>query len=106
MTATSPNFVLLDSTRPDIANLVVAMLQTRDAVGRVSPHRVAAGSARNGIAAACTTSSRSRAHVSSFEWHGRDGGVREGLAKGINRRRLATSQRSRRLSAFGAQTGH
>jgi hypothetical protein len=27
MTATSPNFVLLDSTRPDIAILVVAMLR-------------------------------------------------------------------------------
>ena len=36
MTATSPNFILLDSTRPDIANLVVAMLQARDAVGRRS----------------------------------------------------------------------
>src|SRR5260221_5854320 len=36
MTATSPNFVLLDSTRPDIAILVVAMLQARDAVGRRS----------------------------------------------------------------------
>jgi hypothetical protein len=36
MTATSPNFVLLDSTRPDIAKLVVAMLQARDAVGRRS----------------------------------------------------------------------
>ena len=36
MTAISPNFVLLDSTQPDIANLVVAMLQARDAVGRRS----------------------------------------------------------------------
>src|SRR2546427_1176466 len=36
MTVTSPNFVLLDSTRPDIANLVTAMLQARDAVGRRS----------------------------------------------------------------------
>jgi hypothetical protein len=36
MAATSPNFVLLDSTRPDIANLLVAMLQARDAVGRRS----------------------------------------------------------------------
>jgi hypothetical protein len=36
MTAPSPNFVLLDSTRPDIANLVVAMLQARDAVERRS----------------------------------------------------------------------
>jgi hypothetical protein len=36
MTATSPNFFLLDSTRPDIAILVVAMLQARDAVGRRS----------------------------------------------------------------------
>jgi hypothetical protein len=36
MTATSPNFVLLDSTRPDIANLVIAMLQARDAVERRS----------------------------------------------------------------------
>jgi len=36
MTATSPNFVLLDSTWPDIANLVVAMLQARDAVKRWS----------------------------------------------------------------------
>jgi len=36
MTATSPNFVLLDSTWPDIANLVVAMLQARDAVKRRS----------------------------------------------------------------------
>jgi hypothetical protein len=36
MAATSPNFVLLDSTRPDIAKLVVAMLQARDAVGRRS----------------------------------------------------------------------
>jgi hypothetical protein len=36
MTAISPNFVLLDSTQPDIANLVVAMLQARDAVERRS----------------------------------------------------------------------
>ena len=36
MTATSPNFVLLDSTRPDIANLLVAMLQARDAAKRRS----------------------------------------------------------------------
>jgi hypothetical protein len=36
MTVTSPNFVLLDSTRPDIANLVTAMLQARDAVERRS----------------------------------------------------------------------
>ena len=36
MTATSLNFVLLHSTRPDIAKLVVAMLQARDAVGRRS----------------------------------------------------------------------
>ena len=36
MTATSLNFVLLNSTRPDIAILVVAMLQARDAVGRRS----------------------------------------------------------------------
>jgi hypothetical protein len=36
MAATSPNFVLLDSTRPDIAILVVAMLQARDAVERRS----------------------------------------------------------------------
>jgi hypothetical protein len=34
MTATSPNFLLLDTTRPDIAILMVAMLQARDAVGR------------------------------------------------------------------------
>jgi hypothetical protein len=34
MTATSPNFVLLDSAQSDIANLVVAMLQARDAVER------------------------------------------------------------------------
>jgi len=31
MTATSPNFVLLDSARPDIAKLMIAMLQARDA---------------------------------------------------------------------------
>jgi hypothetical protein len=36
MTATSPNFVLLDSTRPDIAILAVAMLQARDVVERRS----------------------------------------------------------------------
>src|SRR5260370_31673391 len=36
MTATSPNFILLDSTRPDIANLVAAMVQARDAVKRRS----------------------------------------------------------------------
>src|SRR5262249_44967992 len=36
MRATSPNFVLLDSARPDIANLVIAMLQACDAVGRRS----------------------------------------------------------------------
>jgi hypothetical protein len=36
ITATSPNFVLLDSGRPDIANLVVAMVQARDAVERRS----------------------------------------------------------------------
>jgi hypothetical protein len=43
MTPTSPNFVLLDSTRPGIANLVVAMLQARDAVKQpvvVAPARV------------------------------------------------------------------
>jgi hypothetical protein len=34
ITATSPNFVLLDSARPDTANLVVAMVQARDAVER------------------------------------------------------------------------
>jgi hypothetical protein len=32
MTATSPNFVLLDSARPDIAKLVAATVQARDAV--------------------------------------------------------------------------
>jgi hypothetical protein len=31
-----PNFVLLDSTQLDIARLVVAMVQARDAVGRRS----------------------------------------------------------------------
>jgi|SRR5215831_12532390 hypothetical protein len=36
ITATSPNFVLLDSARPDTANLVVAMVQARDAVERRS----------------------------------------------------------------------
>jgi len=36
VTGSHPNFVLLDSTRPDIANLVVAMLQARDAVKRRS----------------------------------------------------------------------
>jgi hypothetical protein len=36
MTATSLNFVLLDSIRPVIAKLVVAMLQARDAVERRS----------------------------------------------------------------------
>jgi hypothetical protein len=36
MTAISPNFVRLDSTQPDIANLVVAMLRARDAVERRS----------------------------------------------------------------------
>ena len=36
MTAISLNFVLLDVSRPEIANLVVAMLQARDAVGRRS----------------------------------------------------------------------
>jgi hypothetical protein len=36
VTGSHPNFVLLDSTRPDIANLVVAMLQARDAVERRS----------------------------------------------------------------------
>src|SRR5262249_9590012 len=39
----------------------------------ISPHRVAAGSALIGIAAAFTTSSRSRARDSFFEWHGRLG---------------------------------
>jgi hypothetical protein len=36
MTAISLNFVLLDVSRPEIANLVVAMLQARDAVERRS----------------------------------------------------------------------
>src|SRR5262249_24275338 len=36
MTETSPNFVRLNSTQTDIANLVVAMLQARDAVERRS----------------------------------------------------------------------
>jgi hypothetical protein len=144
-----PNFTLLDVSRPEVASLVAAMLQARDAVGRrswahpqeptsnewwadvladprarkrerrtdlavkqafyrladerreiilvacskcdwraafsrddlialmvrttrcptfstISPHRVAAGSALNGIAAACTTSSRSRAHARAY----------------------------------------
>jgi hypothetical protein len=32
----TPNFVLLDLSRPDVATLVAAMLQARDAVGRRS----------------------------------------------------------------------
>ena len=36
MVAVAPNFALLDSTRPDIAHLVLAMLQARDAVERRS----------------------------------------------------------------------
>jgi hypothetical protein len=36
MTGSHSNFVLLDSTRPDIANLMAAMLQARDAVERRS----------------------------------------------------------------------
>src|SRR5262249_50061094 len=36
VTETSPNFVRLNSTQTDIANLVVAMLQARDAVERRS----------------------------------------------------------------------
>jgi hypothetical protein len=36
MTATSPNFVLLDATLPDIVWLVAAMVQARDAVERRS----------------------------------------------------------------------
>jgi hypothetical protein len=36
MTRFSPNFVLVDVSRPEIANLVVAMPQARDAVGRRS----------------------------------------------------------------------
>jgi hypothetical protein len=53
MTATSPNFVLLDSTRPDIAILVVAMLQARDAVGRRSWSHSSRNSAVQRSAPAC-----------------------------------------------------
>jgi hypothetical protein len=36
MTATSPNFALLDANRPEVARLIAAMVQARDAVGRWS----------------------------------------------------------------------
>jgi hypothetical protein len=36
MTATSPNFALLDANRPEVARLIAAMVQARDAVGRRS----------------------------------------------------------------------
>jgi hypothetical protein len=32
----SPNFTLLDQSQPEIARLVAAMMQARDAVGRRS----------------------------------------------------------------------
>jgi hypothetical protein len=39
MTATSPNFALLDANRPEVARLIAAMVQAHDAVGRRSwPH--------------------------------------------------------------------
>ena len=36
MTGGHPNFALLDSSNPEIASLIRAMLQARDAVGRRS----------------------------------------------------------------------
>ena len=36
MTATSPNFVLLDATLPDIARLMAAMVQAGEAIDRRS----------------------------------------------------------------------
>jgi hypothetical protein len=36
MTATSPNFALLDVSRPEVARLIAAMVQARDAVKRRS----------------------------------------------------------------------
>ena len=36
MTATSPNFALLDANRPEVARLIAAMVQAHDAVGRRS----------------------------------------------------------------------
>jgi hypothetical protein len=36
MTATSPNFALLDARRPEVARLVAAMVQARDAIDRRS----------------------------------------------------------------------
>jgi hypothetical protein len=36
MTATSPNFALLDASRPEVARLIAAMVQARDAIGRRS----------------------------------------------------------------------
>jgi len=39
MIANSPNFTLLDATLPDVARLVTAMVQARDAVERAGPGR-------------------------------------------------------------------
>jgi hypothetical protein len=170
MTATSPNFALLDVSRPDVAMLVAAMLQARDAVERrswahpqeptgeawwadvladprarkrerrtdlavkqafyrlgderreiilvacskcdwraarfrattsspstvpttpcptystISPHRIAVGSALIGIAAACTTSNRSRARRTSAPTRRRTDGISDSDSRRSERR--------------------
>src|SRR6516162_3775730 len=87
-----PNFTALDMSLPEVATLVAAMVQARDAVPRmvrtarcptystIWPHQVAAGSALIGIGAGCTTSSRSRARCSSFD--GTPGGATTGTTLG------------------------
>ena len=61
MTATSPNFILLDSTRPDIANLVAAMLQARNAVKRRSWSHPARAHGRRMVGGRACRPSRSKA---------------------------------------------
>jgi hypothetical protein len=63
MTATSPNFILLDSTRPDIANLVAAMLQARNAVKRRSWSHPARAHGRRMVGGRACRPSRSKARA-------------------------------------------
>ena len=63
MTATSPNFILLDSTRPDIANLVAAMLQARNAVKRRSWSHPARAHGRRMVGRRACSPSRSKARA-------------------------------------------
>jgi len=63
-----PNFALLEMSHPEVASLVAAMLQARDAVERRSwshPQEPTSDEWQRGTGAGCITSSRSRARSGS-----------------------------------------